>query len=133
MKEITEFAMKSYFLITEKLLPRIPFKPYKKISGADLRLIFEDHKDILEGYLKEEKQIFSFPEENTVIIHTQENLISKIILVLVKKGIFITDIEVEKPTLEDVFLQIARKEEMSFKRIFQFFHQNFLLLEIDWK
>jgi ABC-2 type transport system ATP-binding protein len=115
MKEITRVCDEVIFLDHGKIVAEdTPLNLTKKISGADLRLIFEDHKDILEGYLKEEKQIFSFPEENTVIIHTQENLISKIIFGAGKKGIFITDIEVEKPTLEDVFLQIARKEENVF-------------------
>jgi hypothetical protein len=43
------------------------------------------------------------------VIEVEENKIPEIIFGLSKKEIWITDIEVKKPTLEDVFLHIARK------------------------
>lgn len=112
MKEITRVCDEVIFLDHGKIVAQdTPLNLTKKISGAKLRLIFDDHKDVLEDYLKEEKQTFSFVDDHTVIIDTQENMIPKIIFGASKRNIFITDIEVEKPTLEDVFLQIARKEE----------------------
>ena len=112
MKEITRVCDEVIFLDHGKIVAQdTPLNLTKKISGARLRLIFDDHKSILEKYLQEEKQIFSFIDENTVVIDTVENLIPKIIFGAGKRNIYITDIEVEKPTLEDVFLQIARKEE----------------------
>lgn len=112
MKEITRVCDEVIFLDHGKIVAQdTPLNLTKKVSGARLRLIFDDHKSVLEEYLKEEKQEFSFVDEHTVIINTQENLIPKIIFGAGKRNIYITDIEVEKPTLEDVFLQIARKEE----------------------
>jgi hypothetical protein len=43
-------------------------------------------------------------------ITTHKAGIPGILFDISKTGIWITDIEVAKPTLEDVFLQIARKE-----------------------
>jgi ABC-2 type transport system ATP-binding protein len=112
MKEITRVCDEVIFLDHGKIVAQdTPLNLTKKITGAKLRLMFEDNKNILEEYLQEEKQTFTFVDEHTVIINTQENMIPKIIFGAGKRNVYITDIEVEKPTLEDVFLQIARKEK----------------------
>lgn len=51
---------------------------------------------------------FAFVEKHTVTIQTTEKAIPKIIFGLSEEKVWITDIEVKKPTLDDVFLQIAR-------------------------
>lgn len=112
MKEITRVCDEVIFIDHGSIVAQdTPLNLTKKITGARLRLIFDDNKEALSEFLKEMDQKHKFEDEHTVIIDTQERLIPKIIFGAGKHNIYITDIEVEKPTLEDVFLQIARKEE----------------------
>ncbi|HKC04571.1 MAG TPA: ABC transporter ATP-binding protein, partial [Patescibacteria group bacterium] len=112
MEEITRICDEVIFLDHGKIVAQdTPVNLTKRITGSELRLIFENKKETLENYLNQEKQKFSFENENTVVIDTTENLIPKLIFGLNKKGVKITDIEVEKPNLEDVFLEIARKDK----------------------
>ena len=80
----------------------------KKIRDAKLIISFDAKKEVVESYLNNEKQIFSFLNKFTVVIETEEKLIPKLIFGLSKADIWITDIEIKKPTLEDFFLHIAR-------------------------
>lgn len=112
MEEITRICDEVVFIDHGKIVAQdTPLNLTKRIKGSELRLIFENKKEVLENYLKQERQEFSFSNENTVVIETTESLIPKIIFGLDKKGVKITDIEVEKPNLEDVFLEIARKDK----------------------
>jgi ABC-type multidrug transport system ATPase subunit len=81
----------------------------KKIPEATLVLVFDGKRKDLEKYLVEKKYKFHFSNESRVEITTTEKEIAGIIFGISKTNIWITDIEVHKPTLEDVFLQIARR------------------------
>lgn len=82
----------------------------KRIPHADVHLIYEDKENCIQQYLKDTNLKHSFHGKNMVTISTEEKMIPGIIFGLSKKGIWITDIEIKKPTLEDVFLQIARNK-----------------------
>ena len=111
MNEITRVCDEVIFLDHGKIVAQdTPINLTKRIAAASMRLTFEKDKDALAQYLRGQSQEFSFPDAHTVIINTEEKLIPKILFGISKTGIFITDIEIQKPTLEDVFLQIARKE-----------------------
>ncbi|NTU72733.1 ABC transporter ATP-binding protein [Candidatus Roizmanbacteria bacterium] len=81
----------------------------KLIPNAEVRLTFDSHRDQVEKYLKEKQYSYTFENDHMAIIETEEKLIPKLIFGISKTDIWITDIEVNKPDLEDVFLQIARK------------------------
>lgn len=83
----------------------------KRIPNAQLKLIIEGDRNIAEKFLKECKQKFIFSNPHAVIIDTEEKLIPKLIFGLSKNNIYITSIEVKKPTLEDAFLQITRSKK----------------------
>ena len=80
----------------------------KRIQTAQLKLTFDGDRRIVEAFLVERRQTYRFPHPYAVSIETTEKLIPSLIFGLSEQGIWITDIEVKKPTLEDVFLQIAR-------------------------
>lgn len=109
MEEVTRICDEVIFLDHGKIVAQdTPLGLTKRIPVAKLRIVFDGQRDKIEEYLKSEKQNFEFPNKNVVLINTEEKLIPKIIFGLSNTGIWITDIEVKKPTLEDVFLQIAR-------------------------
>jgi hypothetical protein len=65
--------------------------------------------------MKKESLNCRFDGEHVVYVTTEEKALPKIIFDLSKVGIWMTDIEVKKPTLEHVFLQIARGEPYVFE------------------
>jgi len=111
MNEITRICDEVIFIDHGKIVAQdTPVNLTKQISSASIRLQFDKGEMELKQYLQEHGQKFSFPDNHTVIIETQENLIPKTLFGISKTGIYLSDIEIQKPTLEDVFLQIARKE-----------------------
>jgi ABC-2 type transport system ATP-binding protein len=112
MNEVTRICDEVIFLDHGKIVVQdTPLNLTKMIPNAELKLIFEGEQKSIDRYLKEKKQEFSYLNKNTVLIGTEEKLIPKLIFGLGKEGIYITDIEVSKPTLEDVFLEIARRRK----------------------
>lgn len=109
MQEITRVCDEVIFLDHGKIVAQdTPLGLTKRITGATLRLTFDGKKVDVEKFLKQNEHKYFFHTNNTVEIQTQEKIIPKIIFSLSSEGIWITDIDVEKPTLEDYFLQIAR-------------------------
>jgi ABC-2 type transport system ATP-binding protein len=113
MSEITRICDEVIFLDHGKIVAQdTPFNLTKRISSANIRLTFDNDtdKEIIEQHLQEQTQNFSFLDNHTVTVHTEEHLIPQVLFGISRTGVAITDIEIQKPTLEDVFLQIARKE-----------------------
>lgn len=112
MEEVTRICDEVIILNHGKIVAQdTPLQLTKRIDQAQLKLTFEGDKLRVEKYLKEKKQNFTFPNKFTVLISTKESLIPKLIFGVSNEDIFITDIEVKKPTLEDVFLNIARGDK----------------------
>lgn len=109
MEEVTRICDEVVFLDHGKIFAQdTPLGLTKRIESAVLNLTFDGSKEVVEKYLQGQKQDFTFPHKYSVSIKTKERQIPKIIFGLSEEGIWITDIEVKKPTLEDVFLHIAR-------------------------
>jgi ABC-2 type transport system ATP-binding protein len=110
MEEITRICDEVIFLDHGKIVAQdTPLGLTKRITSATLRLIIEDKKNILPQYLHKIHRPFSLEEKNIYTFTMEEKDIPTLIFDISKVGVWITDIEVIKPTLEDVFLQIARK------------------------
>ena len=115
MAEVTRVCDRVIFLDKGKIVAQdTPLGLTKRIQVAQLRLTFNENKGVVETYMKEEKLTYRFDGEHVVYITTEEAALPKIIFGLSKLGIWMTDIEVKKPTLEHVFLQIARGEPYVF-------------------
>ncbi|HEX7042237.1 MAG TPA: ABC transporter ATP-binding protein [Patescibacteria group bacterium] len=109
MDEITRVCDEVIFLDHGKIIARdTPLGLTKRIGKATLRVTFDGKKEDIEKYLLEKEYKFLFHGRNVVEITSEEKLIPKIIFGLSNNNIWLTDIEVNKPTLEDFFLQIAR-------------------------
>lgn len=112
MDEITRICDEVIFLDHGRIVTQdTPEGLTKRIPVAQLKLRFAGAKDPVERFLKPKVSRFVFTGEHTVVIDTEEKSIPELIFGLSKAGIDIHDIEVKKPTLEDVFLQIARGED----------------------
>lgn len=111
MAEVDRICDRVIFLSHGKIVAEdTPLNLTKKIETTTLRLTFDKEKKPIEKYLKENNQEYEFKGNNVVIIKTQEKLVPKIIFGISNQGVWITDIEIKKPNLEDVFLQISRKQ-----------------------
>lgn len=111
MNEITRICDEVIFLDHGKIVAQdTPQNLTKRISSATLRISFDARTAAFDAYLKDKSLDATFPEHNTVSILSHEAGIPGILFDISKTGIWITDLEIAKPTLEDVFLQIARKD-----------------------
>ncbi len=113
MSEVERICDRVIFLSQGRIVAEdTPFNLTKKIEMATLRLIFDAPKQKIASYLVAREEIFEFEKENVVVIRTKEKLIPDIIFGIKKENVWITNIEIEKPTLEDVFLKISRKKQL---------------------
>src|SRR3989344_467717 len=111
MTEVTRICDEVIFLDRGKIVAKdTPEKLMRSIGIATLVLSFSSGQENIERHLKEQGVPHTFVTHQCVEIPTNENAIPEILFGLSHVGSSIIDIEVRKPTLEDVFLQIARKE-----------------------
>lgn len=111
MSEVSRICHEVIFLDHGKIVAQdAPLSLTKRITNTQLKLIFDNTRRDVEEFLKDKEYSYEFLNPKTVIINTEEKMIPKIIFSISKAGIWLIDIEVKKPTLEDVFLQIARGE-----------------------
>lgn len=114
MEEVTRICDEVIFLDHGKIFAQdTPLGLTKKIEFATLNLTFDGEKTKVEKFLTSEKEEFVFTHNYSVTVKTKEKKIPKLIFGLSEEDIWITDIEVKKPTLEDVFLKIARGQDES--------------------
>jgi len=109
MTEVTRICDRAIFIDRGRIVAHdTPLGLTRRIQEAQLRLTFNEGASTIRDYLLSQKQEFRFEGEHVVYVKPEEKLIPKIIFGLSKVGIYMTDIEIKKPTLEHVFLQIAR-------------------------
>lgn len=110
MNEITRICDEVIFLDHGKIVAQdTPINLTKRIAHATLCVVFDKKTEALDALLKEKGFTYSYPEHATVEVQASEQAIPGLLFDMSKTGIWIEDIEIRKPTLEDVFLQIARK------------------------
>ncbi|HEY8692012.1 MAG TPA: ABC transporter ATP-binding protein [Chloroflexota bacterium] len=78
----------------------------KRIATAQLRVVFSGDGSNIQRQLPE-----ATVNGNVVTVTTEEALIPRAILAINAAGVTITDLDVKKPSLEDVFLRIARGQQ----------------------
>ncbi len=112
MDEITRICDEVIFIDHGKIVEQdTPLNLTKKISGVTLELMFEGKKQKVAEALEHAGLRHEFADENRLKIETEERFVAKILSLLENAKAGITDIDLVKPTLEDVFLEIARKEK----------------------
>jgi len=111
MDEVTRICDEVIFLDHGRIVAQdTPSGLIKRIKNARVRVTLDDdaQPELVVGVLRSSFAEVSVPARNVVLVTTEEHLIPKVIFDIGNSGVRIIDIDIKKPTLDDVFLQIAR-------------------------
>jgi ABC-2 type transport system ATP-binding protein len=110
MDEVTRICDEVIFLDHGRIVAQdTPRNLTRRITRATLRLRIEGEASIAVPYLEAEAVDFKRPDDHTFVIQTEEHRIPRVLFGISNTGAQVSDIEIKKPTLEDVFLDFARK------------------------
>ncbi|EKD78944.1 MAG: ABC transporter related protein [uncultured bacterium] len=113
MAEVERICDEVLFLDHGKIVAQdTPLNLTKKITKNELVLTYTGDKAQLLAVLERFQLPFTEPRQNVVAITVTDALVPKVIFNISQAGVWITDIAVHKPTLEDVFLQFARTKQL---------------------
>ncbi len=118
MEEITRLCDRVVFLYKGKVLAEdTPLGLTKLVGDSKLQLTFTNDRGEVEKLLaplfKERGSIqYQFINERTITISLPEADVPGMLFDIKNTGVWITDIGINKPSLEDVFLKFARKGEL---------------------
>lgn len=113
MEEVARLCDRVIFLSRGKIVANdTPLELTKKIGNAKLVLAFEGKKKAVQDYLKEQGLTHSFVTNFMVEIQALETDIPKVLFGLKSNEVWITNITIEKPSLEDVFLTISQQSTL---------------------
>lgn len=109
MEEVERLCDRVMFLDHGIILAEdTPLGLTKRAGNTQLILTFDGEQAPVQKYLDKDAYVYSFPREHIVEISVAELDIAKVLFGFAKEKIWITNIDVEKPNLEDVFLSIAK-------------------------
>lgn len=108
MEEVERLCDRVMFLSHGKIVAEdTPLGLTKRVGNSQLLLTFDGKQENIAKYLSQYKHAFGFVRTHVVEIMLPEKDIPKVLFGFAKEKIWITDIAVKKPNLEDVFLSIA--------------------------
>lgn len=111
MDEVSRICDEVLFLSKGKLVAHdTPLALTKRVTHTELTVTFDAQKEKVAQFLNNKNLSFQFLANHIVKITVSEKEIPTTIFALGDAGIWITDIEVKKPNLEDVFLQFVREK-----------------------
>lgn len=110
MAEVEQLCDRVIFLDHGRIVAEdTPLGLTKKIGVATLTITFDGPKEQVLSYLKANMYTkYTFPRLHTISIKLLEGEIPKVLFGLSKLRVWMTDIDIQKPTLEDVFVSIAK-------------------------
>jgi ABC-2 type transport system ATP-binding protein len=109
MDEVTRICDEVIFLDHGRIVAQdTPARLTRRIANAQVRVKFEGQPSRVAGALRPRFADVSLSAQNVVVVTTEEHLVPQVIFEIGNAGVDILDIDIRKPTLEDVFLQIAR-------------------------
>ncbi|HEY0580757.1 MAG TPA: ABC transporter ATP-binding protein [Chloroflexota bacterium] len=111
MDEVTRICDEVIFLDHGRIVAQdTPAGLTSRIANAELRVTFSGDAARLQSALRERYRDLRLLAPNVIAIRTAAAQVPRAIFDIAETGVEIRDIDIEKPTLEDVFLQIARGE-----------------------
>ena len=110
MDEVTRICDEVIFLDKGRIVAQdTPDELTRKIADTELRLRFRGPRTLVDRALAPNYTDAKFESDTEVVITTAEHCVAGAILAVGNSGVELLDVDIRKPTLEDVFLQIARK------------------------
>ena len=112
MDEVTRICDEVIFLDRGRIVAQdTPAELTRRISTTVLRIRFAGAAASVSAALADRYPRVAFESDSEVVVTTDEHRVADAILAIGGAGVRILDIDIRKPTLEDVFLQIARGVE----------------------
>jgi ABC-2 type transport system ATP-binding protein len=109
MDEVTRICDEVIFLDHGRIVAQdTPAGLTERISNAQVRVRFAGPSQTVIGALQGRFHDVKLLDPNVVVINTEQHLVPRAIFDIGNAGVQVLDIDIRKPTLEDVFLQIAR-------------------------
>jgi ABC-2 type transport system ATP-binding protein len=109
MDEVTRICDEVIFLDHGRIVAQdTPASLTRRLASAQVRLTFEGSPDGVAARLREHFPRVETPSDSVVVVTTEEHLVPRAIFEVGQAGVRVLDIDIRKPSLEDVFLQIAR-------------------------
>jgi len=109
MDEVTRICDEVIFLDRGRIVAQdTPAGLTKRIPNTQVRVRFEGQHALVATALRPNFADIDAPTDGVVVVNTDEHLVPQAIFDIGGSGVRIVDIDIRKPTLEDVFLQIAR-------------------------
>jgi ABC-2 type transport system ATP-binding protein len=109
MDEVTRICDEVIFLDHGRIVAQdTPASLTRRLANAQVRLTLDGQPDRVAAALRERFPDVTTPSPNVVVVTTEEHLVPRAIFEVGQAGVRVLDIDIRKPTLEDVFLQIAR-------------------------
>jgi ABC-2 type transport system ATP-binding protein len=111
MDEVTRICDEVIFLDRGRIVAQdTPAGLTGRINDAQLRVRFEGSFELVASALGERFAAHQLAAPNEVLVNTEEHLVPQAIFSIGNApGVRVIDIDIRKATLEDVFLQIARR------------------------
>jgi ABC-2 type transport system ATP-binding protein len=109
MDEVTRICDEVIFLDRGRIVAQdTPAVLTRRIANERVRVTFEGDSSLVVSALQPRFADVTLLAHNVVVVITEQHLVAQAILDLGSTNVSILDVAIEKPTLEDVFLQIAR-------------------------
>jgi ABC-2 type transport system ATP-binding protein len=109
MDEVTRICDEVIFLDRGRIVAQdTPEGLTRRIRNAQVRVTFSGSPKTVIGALEQRFADVALADHNVAVVTTEQHLVPRAIFEIGDAGVQIVDIDIRKPTLEDVFLQIAR-------------------------
>jgi ABC-2 type transport system ATP-binding protein len=113
MEEVARLCNRVMFLSKGKIVANdTPLELTKKVGFTQLAIAFEGKREVVETYLTKHELGHTFVNKYLVDIALNEQEIPKVLFGLKEQDVWVTNIAIEKPSLEDVFLSISQQHKL---------------------
>lgn len=117
MKEVERICDRVIFLDKGKIVAEdTPLGFTKKVGDVSLLVTFDGDKAPVTRYLEEKNLKYKYIRKHLVEIRLAEEMVPKVLFGLSNRKVWVTNIDINKPSLDDVFLTIAKGENNGFKK-----------------
>lgn len=111
MSEVEELCDRVIFINNGKIIANdTPDKLAKTIEISHIQLLIRDGLKRAIAYCQKNQIHHALESKRSIIIDVKEKEIADVLRDLMNKNIIYDEISIEKPTLEDYFLQVAKKQ-----------------------